>query len=143
MKEKMLAEALERMKILGLEGPVTEQLKKSGTVFYSERTPLGGILYWVDNEERYAAAVKEFEKNTGCFAYHCTHEYMEYGECLSILYVSEYEDEWEMDRELLKEGNTSKGFTQYAYVVNFDEPLFSEFGTVTVSNVSGGLIRVE
>ena len=44
MKEKMMAEALERMKILGLEGPVTEQLKKSGTVFYSERTPLGGII---------------------------------------------------------------------------------------------------
>ena len=139
MNKKMLKEALERMNVLGLQGPCTQQLKE-GTVFYSERSPLGGILYWVKNDDRYISAIKKFEDKTGCLVYHCTHEYTDFGECLTMLYVSKYEEEWPMDRELLKEDN-SEGFVQFAYVENLSEPVFSEFGTVAVTNVSGGLIR--
>ena len=142
MKEKMLKEALERLDMLGLKGPCTKQLKESGTVFYSERTRLGGILYWLNNEERFVSAVKEFEKNSGSLVYHCTHEYMDFGECLTMLYVSKYEEEWNMDRELLKNSNNAEGFIQYAYVANLSDPICSEHGTVAVSNISGGLIRV-
>ena len=141
LKEKQVYEALKRLEMLGLDGYCTENLKNSGMVFYSKDTPFGAFPYMLSSQQEFVSFVKAFEERSGSFVYHCTHEYTGFGECLTMLYVSKYEDEWEADRELLEEGNKIDGFVQYAYVENISEPLFSEIGTVQVKNSFYGLIR--
>ena len=48
-KEKMKNEALNRLEILNLHPDVYKTFKRSGRLYYSERSPLGGILYWLNN----------------------------------------------------------------------------------------------
>lgn len=67
--------------------------------------------------------------------YHILHSYTEFGELLAILYVSQYKEEWKIDREDLKEGIT------FSYVYNIDCPEYSEFGSIGFAVRFGGLVR--
>lgn len=134
------AEALKRMGMIDFHPDVPKQFEKDGTVFYSERTPLGGILYWISNEPEWEKLVKEFEEQYGALVYHATHEHTAFGECLDLLYVSKHEDEWYMDIQDL-ECKRKGEFNQCVYVLNLTEPAFSEFGTISLKEAAGGLIR--
>lgn len=138
-------EAEKRLAILGLHESVLSQFKKNGRVFYSERAKFGkatvGILYWLDNERRFVDAVREFEKERDCLVYHATHEYTSFGECLTLLYVSDYEEEWALDEADLQEGLKTKEWALCAHVINLSDPLCSETGFVGVKEVAGGLVR--
>lgn len=63
------------------------------------------------------------------------HNYSCIGELLTFLYVSKHEEEWELERRDLENG------TPIAFVVNADNNLFSEFGSVGIESVSGRVIR--
>lgn len=52
-----------------------------------------------------------------------------------LLYVSKYKEEWQTDREDLKEG------LAFSYVYNMDCPEFSEFGSIGFAQRFGGLVR--
>ena len=136
----MKEEAIWRMEKLGLMKKIIGEFKKSGTLYYSERTPLGGILYWMDNEPEWGKLVKRFEQDYDSLVYHATHEHTEFGELLDLLFVPNYEDieseEWENDRRDIEDGYV------YAYVINLSEPMFSEPGTIVVKPAAGGLVRV-
>lgn len=54
---------------------------------------------------------------------------------LNLLYVNAYEEEWERDKQDLKENYS------FSYVVNLDDEIFSEFGSIAFEVKSGGLIR--
>ena len=132
-------EAITRLKMLDLHPDVLGQFEKSDTVFYSERSPLGGILIWVKENPEYAELIRKLEEEKEIMVYHATHEFTPFGETLSLLYVTKYENDWKYDRKDL-EGEGDK--YPLAYVVNLSEPAFSEFGTIGIREVSGGLIRV-
>jgi hypothetical protein len=129
-------EALRRMKLIGLWDEAIDVFKKEGRVCYSEpANVLGhkfGAVYLLDGDmpER----VKAFEEEHKALVYHVVHSYTEFGEWLTFLYVSNYEEEWAMDREDLKSGYP------VAYVDTGDWN--SEFGSVGIKNVGGGLLRV-
>ncbi len=55
----------------------------------------------------------------------------------AYLYVSDYKEEWEMDRA------DQEAWQQVAYVVNWDAPVYSEFGSIGLKKTpAAGLLRV-
>lgn len=68
--------------------------------------------------------------------YFVVRSYTEFGKLDALLYVNDHKEEWEMDREDILAGYV------IAYVHNYNEPLFSEFGSIAVEERFGGLVRV-
>lgn len=131
-QERKKTEALERMKLLGIFPEAINQFKKSGQVMNSE--PPYGALYWID--DGLAESVREFEEKYSALVYLVVHSYAEFGEMYSLLYVSDYEEEWELDRQ-----DIADGFAM-TYTINLDNPDFSEFGSIWFDKRSGGLVRI-
>ena len=130
LKEKK-TEAIARMKMLKLhENPIRE-FEKENKLNLSEH---GGMLYWLSDEQK--AMVKDFEEENNALVYHVIHNYMDFGELLTFLYVSDYKEEWKLDRNDLKQGYA------LAYVKNIDDDFCSEFGSVEIKPQFGGLVRI-
>lgn len=130
-KEERFIEAIERMKMLKLDKPCIEAFTK-GKVWESEGY---GVLYEVNDEEQ--ELIYNFEKNhPGCLVYHMIHNVFEFGECYSMLYVSNDIDEWQQDKEDIKDGYA------FAYVYNKDCEWCSEFGSIAIRPSFGGLVRL-
>ena len=123
-------EALRRMKQLKLHENCINEFEKDGVINKSEN---GGILYWLEDNEK--EIVKEFEKEYDSTVYHVIYNDTEFGELLTLFYVSDYEEEWEMDRDDLNEGYAC------AYVKNVTYDELSEFGSICFRPRYGGLVR--
>lgn len=130
-REEMKNEAIKRMRKLGLFSQVIKEFKEEDILHLSES---GGYLYWLDEKQK--KIVEDFEKESGNIVYHVVRSFTNMGEMLSLLIVSKYEEDWEMDWENIPDGYV------FSYVVNLDEPMFSEYGTITVQNRIGGLVRL-
>lgn len=130
-KEERFIEAIERMKLLKLDNSCIEAFVK-GKVWESEGY---GALYEVNQKEQ--ELIDNFEKNhPNCLVYHMIHNIYEFGECYSMLYVSGDKEEWEQDKQDIKDGYT------FAWVENVDLDWCSEFGSIAVKPSIGGLIRL-
>lgn len=129
-KQKQKQEAIERMKLLKLCPNIIKEFEKENIVNLSEH---GGILYWLDSDQQ--AIVDSFEAEHDALVYHVIHSFTEFGELYSLLYVSKYEEEWETDREDLKDGYA------LVYVKNVDDDMCSEFGSICIKPQFGGLVR--
>lgn len=127
---KKYDEALKRMKMLKLS-PGCIKAFKEGKVWLSEGI---GYLYEVNEQEQ--KIIDDFEKKYNSKVYHMIHNRTEFGELYSILFVGQYEEEWEMDIEDIKHNIV------FTYVLNktFDD--CSEFGSIMVRPNIGGLIRI-
>ena len=130
MKAKQRTEALKRMELLKLHENVIDDFKEIALLNQSEH---GGILYWVEGEME--KKIREWEEKTGNLVYHVIHDYTEFGELLSLLYVSTYEDEWETDREDIQDGYA------LAYVMNLTDDWCSEYGSIGIRPQWGGVVR--
>lgn len=124
-------EAIKRMKSLEIYSETIRQFK-GGQISCSE--PPLGANYWLDEDQE--KIVKEFEEEYNALVYFVIRSYTELGKLDTLLYVSDHEDEWEMDREDIKDGYV------VSYVYNYDVPYFSEIGTIGVLSRFGGLIRI-
>lgn len=131
-REELKKEALVRMQMLQLNDDAIKDFEENEKAWKSETNM--GILYWLNDEEE--KMVKEFEENNNCIVYHLIHNnYLEIGECYSIFYVSQYEDEWEMDRYDIK------AYYPFVYVKNIDDETLSEYGSIGIRPVNSGLVR--
>lgn len=129
-REQMLEEAIKRMNILDMmENPIKD-LKEDGVVNLSEG---GGYLYWLDDEQK--KMVEKFEKEKGGLVYHVIRSLTNIGEMYALMYVSQYEEEWDDDKEDLENGSA------LVYVVNVTMPDCSEFGSIGVQPSIGGVKR--
>jgi hypothetical protein len=128
-KETKKAEAIKRMKMLNLYTSYIEAFEKKDEIFMSEMT--GGVY---ENTEL-IDKVREFEEENNALVYHVIRTFTGFGELYSFLYVSDYQEEWEMDNEDISEGYA------LAYVWNKDMPEFSEFGSIGVKGKFGGIVR--
>lgn len=137
LKEKQKNEALKRMAMLNLMPQVIKDFEKKNKVYYSERQNafFNAILYWLDNEPNYVEVVKKFEKEHNCLVYHCQLTHMEFGDILSLLYVSDSEEEWEQDKQDLREGYA------FSYVINLNYECYNDFGTIGIKPSQGGVLR--
>ena len=131
IKKEIFDEAIERMKLLKLDTPCIEAFTK-GKVWESEGF---GALYELTDEEQ--NIVDKFQKeHEGCYVYHVIHNVFPFGECYSMLYVSSDVDEWQRDKEDIKDGYV------FAYVYNKDDEWCSEFGSIAIRPSFGGLVRI-
>lgn len=129
--DKIYYEILERMKLLKLSKQCIKAFT-DGKIWESEGY---GALYEINEEEQ--KSVDKFQKeHEGCYVYHMIHDVFDFGECYSILYVSPDVDEWQQDKEDIKEGRV------FAYVYNKDFDWCSEFGSIAIKSQFGGLVRI-
>lgn len=128
-KEEMKQEALVRMNILKLYPDVVREFTTEEKLNYSAR----GILYRLNDELR--ERVKDFEATYGFLVYHVIDDQTEIGRLLTLLYISTEKEEWLTDQQDLRDG------CPMAYVINCDCDAFSEFGTVGVKPINGGVVR--
>ena len=132
-RENKKIEAINRMKGFELFAPCIKAFKDRNEVQLSEIT--GGLYEFSGNEEL-TTKVKEFEQEYNALVYHVIHTYTQFGELYNFLYVSDYEEEWEMDQDDIKDNYVR------CYVWNKDDDICSEFGTIAVRQLFGGLVRV-
>lgn len=132
-RENKKTEAINRMKALDLFDPCIKAFKNRDEVQLSEMT---GGLYEFSRDEELNAKIKEFEEEYNALVYHVIHTYTSFGEMYSFLYVSDYEEEWEMDNEDIQDNYAM------SYVWNKDCPDLSEFGSIGIRQKFGGLVRV-
>lgn len=130
LKIKQKQEAIERMKMLKIYSQAIKEFEKENVINVSEH---GGILFWLDDEQQ--EMVKRFEEKYNTVVYHVIHNYTEFGELYSLLYVSQHEEEWDYDKDDIKHN------IALCYVVNKDEENFSEFGSIGIRPQYGGVIR--
>ncbi len=130
LKIEQKLEAIKRMKKLDIYTQAIKEFEKDNMLNKSES---GGILFWLDENEQ--KMVKEFEEKYNATVYHLIHNYTEFGELYSFLFVSQYKDDWDYDDEDLNNNRS------LVYVKNIDEDAFSEFGTIGIRSQFGGLIR--
>lgn len=131
------AEAIRRMKALKLSSNIIKEFEKDHILYYSEdlKGPFKGILYWVDNEPRFRQIINTFELEHNALVYHAHLAHTEFGDLLSLLFVSDYPEEWELDNADIQEG------FPLAYVYNISEE-FGEFGSIQIKPVNGGITRL-
>ena len=130
MREKQFEQALKRMEMLQLDKQCINAFK-DGNVWESEGY---GALYECNDKEK--EIIKQFEEKNNALVYHMIHNKFIFGECYTILYVSDDEYEWEDDIEDIKSGYV------FSYVENIDDPVCSEFGSVAIKSQFGGLVRI-
>lgn len=129
-REDKKTEAIKRMKLLKLHDNVIEEFQEEDKLNVSEGS---GFLYWASDAQQEMA--RKFEAENNAVVYHILHNIVCGDEHLAFLYVSDYEDEWEYDREDLKSGYP------LAYVKNLSCDFCSEFGSIGVEPSFGGLKR--
>lgn len=121
-REEKKIEALARMKKWGIFPPTRKQFEKDDLI--SESLPPVGACFWIGREQ--LERVREFERQHNALVYFVIHSYTNIGELENYLYVSDYPEEWEQDREDISHGQ------QLCYVVNHDAPDCSEFGSIGI-----------
>lgn len=130
--EEKKKEAVARMKKLGIFPETIRQFANDGLV--SQSLPPVGACFWIEGEQ--LERVREFEKKYNALVYHVIHSFSNIGELENYLYVSDYPEEWEQDREDIEQKQ------QFCYVFNHDAPHCSEFGTIGIElTPAAGLCR--
>lgn len=125
------AEAVARMKMLGIYPQTIRQFERKGLVSVSE--PPVGAFFWADEDLR--KKIAKFEQEHSALVYMVIHSYTSIGELLNYLYVSNYPDEWKSDRDDLGRGET------IAYVENVSDPWCSELGYIGIERTGAAGLR--
>ena len=130
-------EAIERLKTLGILDNVIREFEEEDILELSEymgpMIPAG--LYWTSNYPGLDERIQKFEETYNAVVYHVQLSHLTFGDCYAFFYVSDYEDEWEYERAGLKEG------FPIVYVWNATDPACSEFGSIGIKSVMGGVER--
>lgn len=79
-REQKVAEAVKRMKVLGLSVPVIFAFEKVGKIYCSDE------VLFKELDDNYKKLVHEFETKHQAVVYHLIHTESEFGELLSILF---------------------------------------------------------
>ena len=132
-REEMKAEAIKRMKALGIYAETIKQFEKENLISLSE--PPMGAFYWVEGDD--LNYIKAIEEKFGGMAYCAIRSYTGFGTLDSFLWVSPYKEDWAGDHEDIPDGYV------FSWVRNRDAEFCSEFGTICVKpTIAGGLKRI-
>lgn len=121
------------MKILGIYSGTIQQFEEENLVSVSE--PPIGAFFWADDET--LKNIKNFEEKNNALVYLVIRTYFqELGTMDSYLFVSDYKEERESDKNNLKNNQS------LTYVYNHDFPVYSEFGAIGFEKkIAAGLRR--
>ena len=119
-REEKKAEAIKRMKMLEIFPETVRQFEKQNLVSISE--PPLGAFYWCDEEQQ--KIINQIEEEYNLLVYMGIMSYTEFGQMLSLLYVSDHKDEWDDDNLNLLNGEAM------TYTHNFDAEDCSKFSYI-------------
>ena len=128
-REEMKQEAIQRMKDIQMRNDVIDSFA-NGKITMSSK----GNIFEVPQEK--LEFVKEHEKEIGVMIYHVIHSFGNIGETYEFLFVSNYREDWDYERNMIKRNNL------YCYSENITHPDWSEAGSILVENVNGSLLRI-
>ena len=132
-RDNKKAEAVRRMELLGIYPETIRQFEKHDLVSISE--PPFGAFFWAQDKD--LELIKEFETKNDAMVYMVVRTYFkELGKLDSYLFVGDYIEEWDCDRQDLTHDRI------FAYVRSEDYPWCSEFGSIGIKRtLAAGLIR--
>lgn len=131
-REIKKAEAINRMKAMEIIPEAIRQFEEDDLVNVSENPY--GFLFWANESQK--KLIAEFEAEYDALVYLANYCVTEFGRLLSLFYVSDYKEEWEMNNDDIKDGYSC------VYCINLDCPDFSEFGGIAFKSVNGGIKRI-
>ena len=131
--EEKKAEAIERMKALGIFPQTIQQFKNEDCISISE--PPFGAFYWAEGQD--LERIRQFEAENDALVYVVIRSYTTIGKLDSYLFVSDYAEEWEVDRKNIRE----VGDGLLAYVYNHDAPEGSEMGYIGIAPTDAAGLR--
>ena len=124
-------EAMLRMNLLNLPDTVKSAFEAEKKIYVSD----AGALKLATQHQM--EEIQAFEREYESTVYHAIRSMTSFGEMLSLLFVSDYDEEWEMDRECLSEK------FPFVQVINEDNPCCSEMGDIQIDQLpNGSLIRI-
>lgn len=139
--EEMKNEAIKRMKYLDVLPDVYNLFKKDNKLYYSERVnkTFNAVLYFATEEM--TELIKNFENKTGHLVYHIQLLHTEFGDMISLIYVSKYKSEWKLFWESFSctRNNKSNYLIVNAHVINGE---IKESGTIGIRPSMGGIERI-
>lgn len=131
-REEKKIEAINRMKMMKIIPDAIKQFKKDDRIMVSE-PPIGG-LYYIEPELQ--EFVNNFEKENDALVFLVVRAFTNFGKMDSLLFVSDYKEEWEMDRDDIRDNICM------SYTINYDMPDYSEFGSIGYKKMpSGSILR--
>ncbi len=130
-REKLKAEAILRMKKIGISGEAAALFEKENII--GKSLPKSTDFSALDKEQTELA--KTLEEKHGILIYFVITAYTSIGEIDSYLYVDGNEEQWEKERAELAENKTS------AYICVCKIPDYSAFGTAGFEIIPGAEIR--
>ena len=89
-KEQRKQQAVKYLKELNIYKPYIDGFMEEDSVCFYEN--FGG--YWAYQEKDLAEKIQEVENKHNCTVYAVTHEYTDFGECYSLMLVTDYPEEW-------------------------------------------------
>lgn len=131
-KSEMKKEAISRMSLMGIQKSVINRFRQSDKIFVFE-PPFGGLY---DLSDTLKEQIKEFEEKYNALVYMVVKAYTHFGTLDSLLYVSQHQEEWEMDQADIKVNYVM------TYTINQTDPICSEFGSICYKTVHGSVIRI-
>ena len=130
LREKQKAEAISRLKQMGIDEDVRRQFEDSGTVMLC----VSGRYRPLTEEE--LAEAHQFEQAHDATVFLAVRWFTMFGTLDALLFVGKYEEEWEMEHEDIKAGYAM------SYCINRDYPECSEMGSICFRiTKDGGIIR--
>ena len=130
-REEMMSEAIKRMKELCIDKEAIDAYT-NGKVYVSSST---GRFIWADAEEQ--EMIDRFEEENDVLVYHAIFTRTAYCRFFSMLFVSQYKEDWQSDMNDIRHGCPT------AMVINIDDEMFSGMGGIGIKQVSGRLERTE
>lgn len=136
-REDKKAEAIRRMKALKYFSPSIKEFKLYDKVMINE-PPLGGHFY-IDYEPELVEKINELEARDNILVYAVVRSYLSDGfetfKMDSLLFVEDYKEEWEFFDEDLPYK------TIMTYTINWNEPDFSEYGSIGFDYTPGAGLK--
>lgn len=128
--EKQKAEAISRLKLMGINENVRRQFEESGTVMLC----VSGRFRPLTEEEQ--AEARQFERAHDATIFLAVRWFTMFGTLDALLFVGKYDEEWEMEQEDIKAGYAM------SYCINYDYPECSEMGSICFRITrDGGIVR--
>ena len=127
--------AIQCLKKLDIYKPYIRKFEKEDMPTFFERC----AGYYLFNEPVLQDKVKKVQEEYGVLVYALTHEWLEGGECWSMLCVSRSTESIE---DCIMDTSQPNTFFVYSYVWNQDNDHFSEFGDIVVNSYGGGIRRL-
>ena len=131
--EERKIEAIRLMKELDIFDVYIKGFEKNNDTCYYENY----IGFWTYQDKELLAKQKEIEEKYNVTVFAITHEFTEFGELFDFLVVTNDTEDWKYS---FYQCNKNE-FYVLAYVWNKTDDFCSEFGTIGVKSLGGGIRR--